>query len=48
MADSNGRPDHIEDALASMHTNQWFGWTDSGNKIYANLEINNKSIERTS
>tara|TARA_R100000664_G_scaffold32238_1_gene46826 strand:- start:1329 stop:1562 length:234 start_codon:yes stop_codon:yes gene_type:complete len=42
MADSNGRPDHIEDALASMHTNQWFGWTDSGNKIYANLKLSEK------
>jgi len=34
-----GRPDHIEDALVRMHTGQWFGWSDSKNKIYANLII---------
>ena len=35
--DINNRPDHIEDYLVSLHTGQWFGWTDSKNKIYANL-----------
>ena len=35
----DGRPDHIEDALVQMHTNQWFTWTDSKNKIYANLRL---------
>jgi len=35
--DDNNRPNHIEDALAAMHTGQWFGWSDSKNKIYANL-----------
>ena len=40
MADKKtGRPNHIEDALAKMNTNQWFGWTDSKNKIYANLKL---------
>ena len=34
-----GRPDHIEDYLAQLHTGQWFGWSDSKNKIYANLII---------
>ena len=34
-----GRPSHIEDALCSMHGNQWFMWTDSKNKIYANLRL---------
>ena len=34
-----GRPDHIEDALVSMHKGQWFGWSDVSNKIYANLII---------
>jgi hypothetical protein len=33
------RPDHIEDVLIKLHTGQWFGWTDSKNKVYANLEI---------
>ena len=38
----DGRPDHIEDALIMMHANQWFGWTDSKNKIYANLKLSEK------
>jgi hypothetical protein len=37
--DTNNRPDHIEDVLIKLHTGQWFGWTDSKNKVYANLEI---------
>ena len=36
------RPAHIEDALVIMHTNQWFTWTDSKNKIYANLRLTEK------
>jgi hypothetical protein len=38
----DGRPNHIEDALIKMHTNQWFTWTDSKNKIYANLRLAEK------
>ena len=37
-----GKPDHIEDYLAQLHTGQWFGWSDSKNKIYANLIIHPK------
>ena len=37
--DINGRPNHIEDYLVSLHTGQWFGWSDSKNKVYANLII---------
>ena len=37
-----GRPNHIEDALIQMHTNCWFTWTDSSNKIYANLRLSDK------
>jgi len=37
-----GRPKHIEDALIKMHSNQWFTWTDSKNKIYANLRLADK------
>ena len=33
------RPDHIEDYLVTVRTGQWFGWTDSKNKIYANLVV---------
>ena len=36
------RPNHIEDALVRMHKNQWFKWTDSKNKIYANLRLTEK------
>ena len=37
--DINGRPNHIEDYLISLHTGQWFGWSDSKNKVYSNLVI---------
>ena len=36
------RPSTIEEALAHMHSGQWFGWTDSNNKIYANLKLSDK------
>ena len=35
----SGRPNHIEDYLISVRTGQWFGWSDSKNKIYANLIV---------
>ena len=38
----DGRPDHIEDYLAQLHAGQWFGWSDSKNKIYANLILHSK------
>ena len=38
----DGRPNHIEDALIKIHSNQWFTWTDSKNKIYANLKLTEK------
>ena len=34
-----GRPNHIEDVLIKLHTGQWFGWSDSKNKVYENLVI---------
>ena len=37
--DINGRPDSIEDYLVTVRTGQWFGWSDSSNKIYANLIV---------
>ena len=37
------RPEHIEDYLISLHTGQWFGWSDSKNKVYANLIIHGSS-----
>ena len=36
------RPNNIEYALAVMNTGQWFTWTDSKNKIYANLRLTEK------
>ena len=39
----NGKPNHIEDYLAKLHTGQWFGWSDSKNKIYSNLIIHDNS-----
>ena len=37
------RPTHIEDYLVSLHEGQWFGWSDSKNKVYANLIIHDSS-----
>ena len=37
------RPNHIEDYLVTLHTGQWFGWSDSKNKVYANLIIHDDS-----
>ncbi len=33
------RPEHIEKYLITVRAGQWFGWTDSSNKIYANLIV---------
>ena len=37
--DNNGRANHIEDYLVTVRTGQWFGWSDSSNKVYANLIV---------
>jgi hypothetical protein len=42
------RPTHIEDYLVSLHTGQWFGWSDSDNKVYANLIIHDDSKSKPS
>jgi len=41
-----GRPNHIEDYLARLHNGQWFGWSDSKNKIYSNLIIHDQSKDK--
>ena len=46
--DINGRPNHIEDYLVSLHTGQWFGWSDAKNKVYANLIILDDSKSKPS
>ena len=33
------RPSHIEDYLVTVRDGQWFGFSDSKNKIYANLIV---------
>ena len=38
MADINGRPDNIQDYLASLHTGQWFGFNNQ-EPIYKNLVV---------
>ena len=48
MNRQTGRPDHIEDYLVSLHTGQWFGWSDAKNKIYANLIIHDDSKSKPS
>jgi hypothetical protein len=42
------RPTHIEDYLVQLHTGQWFGWSNSKNKIYANLIVLDKSKSKPS
>lgn len=29
----------LEDFLVYLHSGQWFGWSDSKNKVYANLQL---------
>ena len=41
------RPSTIEEALAHMHSGQWFGWTDSSNKIHANLIVHDGGSKPT-
>ena len=33
------RPAHIENYLVTVRNGQWFGWSDSKNKVYANLVV---------
>ena len=40
---NTGKPNHIEDYLVQLHQGQWFGWSDSKNKVYANLIIHDDS-----
>ena len=45
--DLKGRADHIEDFLVSYRDGQWFGWSDSKNKIYANLIVHDGGSKPT-
>ena len=44
--DRNFRPNHIEDYLITVRSGQWFGWSDSKNKVYANLIIHDDSKDK--
>ena len=37
------KPIHIEDFLIRSHAGQWFGWSNSKNKIYNNLIIHDNT-----
>ena len=41
------RPEHIEKYLITVRAGQWFGWTDSSNKIYANLIVHDGGYKPT-
>ena len=43
----DGRANHIEDYLVTVRTGQWFGWSDSKNKIYANLIVHDGGYKPT-
>jgi hypothetical protein len=44
---NTGKPNHIEDYLITVRTGQWFGWSDSKNKIYANLIVHDGGSKPT-
>ena len=39
MDRKTGRPNHIEDALITINKGTWFEWTNSKDKVYANLQL---------
>ena len=38
----------LEDYLVRLHQGQWFGWSDSKNKVYANLVIHDDTKSKPS
>jgi len=42
-----GRANHIEDYLIRVRNEQWFGWSDSKNKVYANLIVHDGGSKPT-
>ena len=44
---TTGKPNHIEDYLVTVRTGQWFGWSDSKNKLYANLIVHDGGSKPT-
>ena len=41
------RATHIEDFLVQYRGGQWFGWSDSKNKVYANLIVHDGGSKPT-
>ena len=41
------RPNHIEDFLVTVRDGGWFGWSNSKNKIYANLIVHDGGSKPT-
>jgi len=41
------RATHIEDYLVQYRGGQWFGWSDSKNKVYANLIVHDGGSKPT-
>jgi hypothetical protein len=47
MDRKTGKPNHIEDYLVTVRSGQWFGWSDSENKIYENLIVHDGGSKPT-
>ena len=47
MEKRNERPEELENVLCELHSGQWFGWSDSKNKVYENLIIHEKIWDKT-
>ena len=45
--DIKGKPDHISDYLLTVRSGQWYGWSDSKNRIYANLIVHDGGSKPT-
>ena len=41
------RPTHIENYLVTVRGGQWFGWSNSKNKVYANLIVHDGGSKPT-
>ena len=42
-----GRPNHIQDYLTTVRTGQWYGWSDSKNRVYANIIVHDGGSKPT-
>ena len=43
----DGRADHIEDYLVTVRNQQWFGWSNPKEKVYANLIVHDGGAKPT-